>query len=120
MRPSELTSRHLRCVSLGDALGTVIYRQSEPDAATFVDIDTGQCWTHAERDRYRRSTAYRLRRNRIIAHRRCDACGDPDGSVLWTAYAADIGAETPENTVVLCRHCNNRAFRAREGLGLVA
>lgn len=120
MPPDHLMARHHGCSADGDALGTVIYRESEPDQTTFTDIDTGQIWTHAQRAQYRHSTAYRLRRNRILARRRWDHCGDPDGAVQWTAYATDIGAAAPDNTVVLCQHCNNRAFRARERLGLVA
>lgn len=118
--PHDLAARHLRCVNWGDALGIAIYRLSPPRTASFTDIDSGQTWTHAERSRYQQSAAYKARRKRLITRRRCDECGDPRGTILWAAFASDIGRETADNTIVLCRDCNNRVFRARQGLGLAA
>jgi hypothetical protein len=120
MPPDHLRARHNRCLNWGDALGIVIYRPSAPDHVTFTDIDTGKTWRHGDRAAYRSSAAYKIRRARLITGRRCDHCGDPHGTVLWTADSADIGAETSDNTIVLCRHCNNRAYRARQSLGLAA
>lgn len=120
MPPDHLRARHNRCLNWGDALGIVIYRPSAPDHVTFTDIDTGKTWRHGDRAAYRSSAAYKIRRARLITGRRCDHCGDPHGTVLWTADSADIGVETSDNTIVLCRHCNNRAYRARQSLGLAA
>lgn len=120
MPPDHLQARHNRSLNWGDALGIVIYRVSAPDRATFTDADTGKTWRHGNRAAYHRSAPYKRRRARILAGRRCDHCGDPRGAVLWTAHATDIGSETSANTIVLCRHCNNRAYRARQSIGLAA
>jgi hypothetical protein len=114
---SHLRARHNRSMNMGDALGTVIYRLSLADHVVFYDCDTGQRWTHGQRHRYRQSAAYKARRARIVARRRCDVCGTLGGCVLWTARSEDIGAEDHDNTIVLCRHCNDRVYRAREQLG---
>ena len=114
---SHLRARHNRSMNMGDALGIVIYRLSLADHVVFYDCDTGQRWTHGQRHRYRQSAAYKARRARIVARRRCDACGTPGGCVLWTGRSEDVGAEDHDNTIVLCRHCNDRVYRAREQLG---
>ena len=116
----EGEARHLRALADGDPLGIVIYRPTTPPRHRFADVDTGEVFAAADRSRYHQSAAYRARREAIFTRRcGCDRCGDLP-AVLWAADRDAIGCEDDDNTVVLCRPCNNQAFRARESLGLVA
>lgn len=116
----DTTARHRRAMSEGDPFAIVIYRPRTDPRHRFVDVDTGEVFLAVDRARYHRTTAYRERRAEVLArHHGCDRCGRP-ASILWAMDATALGCEDVYNTVALCRPCNDQAYRAREGLGLVA
>ena len=92
----------------------MVRRPSAPLNGTFVDLDSGEEFSYANRKRYHSSAAYQRRRRRILSGRTCDQCGGV-GKVLWAERWEDIGRETTVNTIVLCDECNEQAFRGQGG-----